>query len=138
LYITNEQPCCCSSIGRYICIAKIYGLFCRDVRRDCQHLAFCNSAWRLLQSFVCLSVCLVLSRLMSSFVECVDGEEIMKNLRYERHFAAACSCPLNENVFLVFTERFPFCTEFPFVCTFVQLIEPKGSLPHSQVPFTCP
>jgi hypothetical protein len=46
----------------------------------------------------------VLSRLMLSFRVCIDGEEIMKNLRHERHISAACSCPLNENVSLVFTK----------------------------------
>jgi hypothetical protein len=32
----------------------------------------------------------------------------MKNLGQERHFSVACSCPLNENVFLVFTKCFFF------------------------------
>ena len=106
---------CCSSPQHYICIAIIYGLFCRDVTEDCQHLAFCNSAWRLLQTLVwfCQDWCW-------SVRVCVDGEGIMKNWRHERHFLATCSCPLNEYVFLALTNHFSFCTEFPLfvLCTF--------------------
>ena len=63
--------------------------------------------------------CLVLSRLMLSVRVCVDGEEIMKNLRHERHFSATCSCPLNENVFLALTKHF-FVPNFLclYFCTF--------------------
>ena len=56
--------------------------------------------------------CLVLLRLMSSFRVCVDGKEIMKNLRHERHFSFASAkrkCfPRVYQMLFFFVHIFPF------------------------------